>query len=269
MPMSNASSRWQLEGKVALVTGANSGIGEATALLLADAGAAVGALGRDVDELEQVARRINERLGQALVLAADVSNPNEMQRAVDALAQRFGRLDIVFANAGINGTWAPLADLTPDEWDNTLAVNLKGAFLTLKAALPLLKREGGSVILNASINGTRVFSNSGATAYACSKAGVVALAKMAALELARDRIRVNVICPGAIDTPIFHKTEERNLDDVQPPIAFPEGEIPLTSGSPGHAHDVAELVAFLASDAARHITGTEVWIDGGQSLLRG
>ena len=267
--MSGASSPWRLDGKVALVSGANSGIGEAAALLLADAGAAIGMLGRDVAELEQVARRITERLGQAIVLEADVSHPHEMQHSIDLLAKRFGRLDIVFANAGINGTWASLEELTPEEWDATLDVNLKGAFLTLKYAVPLLKRSGGSVIFNASINGTRVFSNTGATAYACSKAGVVALTKMAALELARDRIRVNVICPGAIDTPIFHKTDERNLDDIRQPVEFPQGEIPLTDGSPGHVSDVANLVTFLASDAARHITGTEIWIDGGQSLLKG
>jgi NAD(P)-dependent dehydrogenase (short-subunit alcohol dehydrogenase family) len=148
-------------------------------------------------------------------------------------------------------------------------VNLKGAFLTLKFALPLLKRQGGSVIFNASINGTRVFSNTGATAYACSKAGVVALTKMTALELARHRIRVNVICPGAISTPIFQKTDERNLDEVRQPVDFPEGEVPLTGGSPGHVNDVANLVTFLASDAAKHITGTEIWIDGAQSLIKG
>ena len=219
-------------------------------------------VGRDGDELEQVARRIAECLGQALVVIADVSSPDEMQRAYDAVAERFGRLDIVFANAGINGTWAPLDELTPEEWDATMSVNLKGAFLTLKYALPLLKRQGGSVIVNASINGTRVFSNTGATAYACSKAGVVALTKMTALELARHRIRVNVICPGAISTPIFHKTEERNLDEVRQPVEFPEGEVPLTGGSPGDVNDVANLVTFLASDAAKHITGTEIWIDG-------
>jgi NAD(P)-dependent dehydrogenase (short-subunit alcohol dehydrogenase family) len=267
--MSDRISPWRFDGKVALVTGANSGIGEAAAMLLADAGAAVGLLGRDVAELEQVAHRIAERLGQAMVLEADVSDAHEMQRASDQLAERFGQLDIVFANAGINGTWAPLTELTPEEWDATLAVNLKGAFLTLKYAVPLLQRTGGSVIFNASINGTRVFSNTGATAYACSKAGVAVLAKMAALELARDRIRVNVICPGAISTPIFEKTDERHLDDIRPPVEFPQGEVPLTGGSPGHVDDVANLVAFLASDAARHITGTEIWIDGGQSLLKG
>jgi NAD(P)-dependent dehydrogenase (short-subunit alcohol dehydrogenase family) len=204
-----------------------------------------------------------------LVVEADVSNVEEMQHAYDRVAERFGRLDIVFANAGINGTWAPLEDLSPEEWDATISVNLKGAFLTLKYALPLLKRNGGSVIVNASINGTRVFSNTGATAYACSKAGVVALTKMTALELAKHRVRVNVICPGAISTPIFDKTEERHLDEIRHPVEFPEGEIPLTGGSPGDVNDVAHLVTFLASDAARHITGTEIWIDGAQSLLKG
>ncbi len=267
--MAALSSPWRLDNKVALVTGANSGIGEAAAMHLAASGAAVALLGRDGAELESVGRRIGERLGQALVVEADVSSVADMQRAFDSVAERFGRLDIVFANAGINGTWAPLEELTPDEWDTTLSVNLKGAFLTLKYALPLLKRHGGSVIMNASINGTRVFSNTGATAYACSKAGVVALTKMTALELARHGIRVNVVCPGAISTSIFHKTDERHLEEIRHPVEFPAGEIPLTGGAPGDANDVANLVVFLASDAARHITGTEIWIDGAQSLLKG
>lgn len=120
-----------------------------------------------------------------------------------------------------------------------------------------------------SINGTRVFSNSGATAYACSKAAQVAFTKMIALELAKDRIRVNVVCPGAIKTSIDDSTERRALDDLHLPVEFPEGDVPLTGGGPGEAGQVAEVIAFLASDAAALVTGTELYIEGAQSLLQG
>lgn len=114
-----------------------------------------------------------------------------------------------------------------------------------------------------------MFSNTGATAYACSKAAQVALAKMAALELAKNHIRVNVICPGYIETNIEQSTQQKHLDAIREPVAFPSGAIPLTDGAPGTSEQVAQLVLFLASDAASHITGTEIWIDGGQSLLQG
>jgi NAD(P)-dependent dehydrogenase (short-subunit alcohol dehydrogenase family) len=134
--------------------------------------------------------------------------------------------------------------------------------------VPYLKKQGGSVIITSSINGTRTFSNTGATAYSCTKAAQVAFTKMVALELAEHRIRVNVICPGAIETNIDENTQRRDLESVQEPVEFPEGEIPLTDGKPGTSEQVAQLVLFLASDASSHITGTEVWIDGGESLLR-
>ena len=259
----------QLSGKVALVTGAGSGIGKAAALLLAREGACVGALSDSADEVKQTVDEIQSAGGQALPLTVDVSRPEHIQRAVTDLAGRWERLDIVFANAGINGVWAPLDELSPEEWDRTLDINLKGTFLTVKYAAPYLRKQGGSVVITSSVNGTRIFSNTGATAYSCSKAGQVAFAKMVAVELARDRVRVNVICPGAIETNIGENTERRDLERVKEPVEYPEGSIPLTRGQPASAEQVAQLVLFLASDASSHITGSEIWIDGAQSLLQG
>ena len=259
----------ELKGRVALVTGAGSGIGAAAAVRLARAGARVALVGRTADELEKVARTIRDAGGEARVAVADVSNVEEIRRATEETAAAWGRLDVVFANAGINGVWAPLEELEPEEWDRTLATNLRGTFLTVKYAVPHLKRRGGSVIVTSSINGTRVFSNTGATAYSTSKAGQVAFTKMIALELAKHRVRANVICPGAIETEIDDSTEKRDLERVEEPAEYPAGEVPLTDGTPGTSEQVAELVLFLASDASSHVTGTEVWIDGAQSLLIG
>jgi NAD(P)-dependent dehydrogenase (short-subunit alcohol dehydrogenase family) len=255
-----------LEGKVALVTGAGSGIGAASAKRLALAGAKVALYSRDKAELEQVAKDMGE---QILVLPGDITQEAELQAAYQQIKNTWGRLDIVFANAGINGVWAPLDELELDAWNQTLTVNLTGTFLTVKHALPLLKRQGGSIIITASVNGTRNFSNTGATAYSCSKAAQIAFMKMTALELAKHRIRVNAICPGAIETNIEENTEQRNLDKVKEPAFYPEGSIPLTDGEPGSAAQVADLVLFLASDASQHISGTPIWIDGAQSLLQG
>jgi len=202
-------------------------------------------------------------------VVADISRPDQMEHAVGRVVGRWGRLDVVFANAGVNGVWAPIEELAPEEWRRTLDINLTGTFLTVKYAVPHLKRRGGSVIITSSVNETRTFSNTGATAYSCSKAAQVAFAKMVALELAPHRVRVNVICPGAIATNIDQNTERRDLEEVQVPVEFPEGKVPLTAGRPGAAEQVARLVLFLASDAADHITGTEVWIDGAESLLKG
>jgi NAD(P)-dependent dehydrogenase (short-subunit alcohol dehydrogenase family) len=258
----------QLAGKVALITGGGEGIGRATALLFAREGAKVAVLGRHRENLDPVVEQIAAEHGEAIPVLADVSQPEEMQAAIQEIVKKWGRLDVVFANAGINGVWAPLEELEPDEWDKTLSINLKGTFLTVKYAVPHLKKEGGSVIVNSSINGTRVFSNTGASAYSSSKAGQVAFTKMAALELAPFKVRVNVICPGAIETNIDDNTDRRNLDKVQTPVEFPDTDKPLER-KPGSAEQVARLVLFLASDASDHITGTETWIDGAESLIRG
>ncbi|KAA0594499.1 NAD(P)-dependent dehydrogenase (short-subunit alcohol dehydrogenase family) [Azospirillum lipoferum] len=259
-----------LTGKVALVTGAGSGIGKASAVRFAQAGASVGVLSHTADEIAKTAGEIKAAGGKALALTADVGDDAAMRDAIERLAGECGRLDIVFANAGINGVWAPIDDLTPEEWDRTINTNLRGTYLTLHHSVPHLKKAGGgSVIVTASINGTRVFSNTGATAYSCTKAAQLAMVKMLALELAPSRIRVNAICPGIIETDIPDNTRMRNIESVKVPIEYPQGKVPLTGGKSGDSFDVAELALFLVSDRAKHITGTPVWIDGAESLMVG
>src|ERR1044071_10483154 len=141
----------QLKDRVALITGAGSGIGKAAALLLAREGAKIAALGHTEDELKQTVEQIQQSDGEAIVVLADISQPDQMQQAVAQTIERWGRLDIVFANAGINGVWAPLEELEPDEWDKTININLKGTFLTVKYAVPHLKKQGGSVIVTSSV----------------------------------------------------------------------------------------------------------------------
>lgn len=255
-------------GKVALVTGAGSGIGKATALRLAAGGAKVVVLSRTAKEIKATQAEIEAAGGEALAITADVSDEAEIGAAIKQTIKAYGRIDIVVANAGINGMWAPIDELRPKEWDQTIEVNLRGTYLTLHFAVPHLKQAGGSIIIVSSINGNRTFSTAGATAYSATKAAQVAMAQQLALELGHHGIRVNAVCPGAIDTEISDNTDKRNVRSVTIPVKFAEGEIPITGGKPGKSEDVADVIAFLASDAARHVTGVPVYIDGGQSLLR-
>jgi len=257
-----------VQDKVAFISGGGSGIGQAAASVLAARGAKVALAGRTPEELDEVAQAIERDGGTAITVPCDLSDEKSVREAIATTVEKLGRLDVVVANAGVNGTWAGIDDLSIEDFRTTLDINLVGTFTTIKYAVPHLRRRGGSVIVTSSVNGTRIFSNSGASAYSSSKAGQVALAKMLAVELGPDKIRVNVICPGAITTEISDNTDAEN-EDVKIPVEFPEGEIPLTGGEPGSAEQVGQLIAFLASDDSSHVSGTEIWIDGAQSLLQG
>lgn len=259
----------ELEGKVAFVTGGGSGIGAAACTLFGREGARVATLSRTASEVEETAQAVRDTGSEAFAIEGDVSKPGDVERAYRLIDERWGRLDVVFAHAGVNGLWAPVEELPPDEWEKTVSINLNGTFYTIKYAVPLLKRQGGAIVVTSSINGNRKFTSWGAHAYSSTKAAQVALVKMTALELAKHKVRVNAICPGAIDTEIDENTRKQNVEAAAEPVEYPAGNVPLTDGAPGSSEQVAELALFLASDRASHITGTEVYIDGGESLLEG
>jgi len=251
-----------LSGKHAFVTGGGTGVGAAIALALAEAGARVTISGRNQETLKEIA----DKTALISTVVCDVTDPASVDAAFAEIRVHNGPADIVVANAGINGVWAPVEEITPAEWDETMAINLRGTFLTVRATVPLLKKQGGAIVLGSSIQGNRTFHISGASAYAASKAAQVGFGRMIAVELGAFGIRVNTICPGAIHTDIRQHWVRRNLDQVRVKRTASNGGIPLTQGKGGEPAQVADSVLFLASDAASHITGTEVYIDGGQSL---
>lgn len=254
--------------QVALVTGAGGGIGRAAAQLLAERGMAVGVLDWKLEGARATAALIEDAGGKAWPLSADVSDDAQMRAAVAALIEQAGRLDVLVVSAGINGVWAPVDELEADEWDKTLGVNLKGTFLAFKYGVPPLREHGGAAVIVSSLHGTRMFTSAGSTAYACSKAAQTVFAKKMALELARDKIRVNVVCPGSTKTGINDTRVLRSIDKIDLKIQFPQGKLPLTN-RPAKPEEIAPLIAFLCSPEAAFITGAEVHIDGGMSLIMG
>jgi len=248
-----------LEGRVALVTGATSGIGRATALRFAEEGARVGAVGRDAGELERVTAEIGARGGEALAVRADVTDEADARRAVEETVGRFGGLDVLVNAAGIisNGT----VETTPlEDWDAMMGVNLRAVFHLMQLSAPHLERRPGSVVNVSSVTGLRAFP--GVLAYCVSKAGVDQLTRCAALELAPKGVRVNAVNPGVVVTDIHR----RGGMPEEAYAAFLENSTrthPL--GRVGSAEEVAELILFLASDRASWITGATHSIDGGRA----
>ncbi|TAK22360.1 MAG: SDR family oxidoreductase [Chloroflexota bacterium] len=259
----------RLEGKVAVVTGGGSGIGAAAARAFAKEGGAVAVVDVRAEPAEAVAAEIRAAGGRAIALAANVKDEREIGDAVRKAAAEFGGLHVVFANAGINGMQCPIEEMTLDEWRDTIDTNLTGTFLTVKPAIPLMRAHGGgSVIITASVNGNRIWSLPGYSAYSTAKAGQAVWGRMAAVELSRWNIRVNTICPGGVRTNIKDRTWRRNLEKIRWDIKVPDHYPPL-HGRPAAPEEIADLVVFLASDESRYITGTEVVIDAASSLLRG
>ena len=201
-------------------------------------------------------------------LLADVRDPASMNAAVEQLVARFGRLDILFANAGIAGLWAPVGDIRPDEFDRLFSINLRGTFLSVQAALPALRVQGGSIVITASVTGNLMFSSVGASVYGSTKAAQLAFGKMLAFELAHERIRVNIVCPGNVSTNILDHISYRNMDKLRYPVRH-SGDVPLTDGAPATPDQIASAVLFLVSDEASYVTGEALVVDGAQSMFRG
>jgi NAD(P)-dependent dehydrogenase (short-subunit alcohol dehydrogenase family) len=254
-----------LAGKGAIVTGGASGIGEACSETLAREGASV--LVTDVDDLrgKEVVARITKAVGKAHYLRHDVRDEAAWPGVIAEAEQRFGRLDIMVANAGI-GIMAPIAEMTLADWQKQQAINLDGVFLSIKHAIPALKKQGGgSIVLMSSIAGLR--GAPGLAAYSATKGGVRLLAKSVALEHAADNIRCNSVHPGIIATPIWEKIPtgaagNRSNAPIDPRERA-AGVVPLTRV--GEAQDIANGVLFLCTDAANYMTGQELVIDGGMT----
>lgn len=248
----------RLDGKAALVTGGAAGIGAGIAERFVEAGASVAIFDINAESLRQCADRLRAK-GPVLALGGDVASEEAARSAVERTVAQFGSLDILVNNAGIDIS-GPITDLTSEAWERLMAVNLKGAYHFSKYAVPRMQGRGG-VILN--ISSVRAFvSYPGGAAYDSSKAALIALTRALALDHGEDRIRVNAICPGYIDTPM---TEEwlRMVPDREATLRQVLAVHPL--GRMGTPRDIAEAALFLASDAASFITGTALVVDGGMS----
>jgi NAD(P)-dependent dehydrogenase (short-subunit alcohol dehydrogenase family) len=242
----------KLDDKVAIVTGAGSGIGRSTACLFASEGARV--IVADIKGEEQAAKQIGD---QAVAVHVDVAESADVQAMVEVARTRFGRLDVLFNNAGIGHPQEPIHEFSEEEFDRIVAVDLKGAFLVLKYCIPLMLESGGGSIINAGSD-AGLIGIPGQAAYCASKAGVAQLTRVAALEYARKNIRVNATCPGVIETGLIAPALEatpglrEHLREMQP------------IGRIGNPEEVAAVVLFLASDASSFVTGALWTVDGGQ-----
>ena len=246
----------ELEGKVGLVTGGTSGIGRDTAVLFAKAGAKVVVAGRRELEGNETIELVRAAGGDGLFVKADVSKASEVETLIRKAVERFGRLDVAFNNAGIEGVWVPIIRQSEEDWDRTIDINLKGVWLCLKYEIrQMLKQGGGGSIVNmASITG--LVGSAGAAAYSASKHGVMGLTKVAALENARNGIRINAVCPAAIETPMAERI-----------FGAPEVHKYVLSCHPigrfGRPTEIAEAVVWMCSGRASFMTGQSLVLDGG------
>jgi NAD(P)-dependent dehydrogenase (short-subunit alcohol dehydrogenase family) len=243
----------RLEGKVALATGASSGIGRATALAFAREGAKVVVADILVEDGEETVRLIKEAGGEAIFVKCDVRNRAEAEALIDTAVSTSGALHCAFNNAGIEGRMAPAPDFDEDEWDSIVDTNLKGVWLCMKYELPQMVKQGGGVIVNtASVGG--MVGLRGLSPYCASKGGVVQLTRTVALEYAQSNIRVNAVCPGGIRTPMSRRLSKQPAMGATQPAPMHRWASP---------DEVAEAVVWLCSDASSFVTGHCMAVDGG------
>ena len=247
-----------LDGKTALVTGGGSGIGRAASLAYAKNGARVVVADVNVEGGEETVLMIKEAGGEAILVHADVSKPEDTQAMVDQAVAAFGSLDCAFNNAGISGGRDRLltADYLEEDWDRVISINLKGVWLCMKAEIPqMLKQGGGAIVNTASIAG--LVGLTGTIAYVAAKHGVTGLTKAAALEYAKSGIRVNAVCPGYIQTPMVQGIFAENEGyEERAASRHPVGRL-------GEPEEIAQAVVWLSSDAASFVTGHNMPVDGG------
>ncbi|AYW46730.1 3-oxoacyl-[acyl-carrier-protein] reductase [Tetragenococcus koreensis] len=258
-----------LEDKVIVITGAASGFGKASAIRAAQEGARALAL-IDKDDLTETAKEIGSYGTETLSFShTDVTDEKQIKIAFRAVGDAYQTIDVVYSNAGILGRVSPIEDFAENDWTKTINTNINGGFHVVQAAIPYMKENGGSIIVTASVSGVRQFSQLGFTAYSTSKAAITAFARMAAYELSQYNIRVNSINPGASETNIFDSGSfSEQLDKLTPVHEVPELAIPLGEKK-NQADAIANTFAFLASDAAKRITGAQIVVDGGETLLKG
>ncbi len=254
-----ANNNGSFAGKVAFVTGAANGIGRAAALAFAREGASI--VVADVSERgnQETARMVEEAGGRALAVKCDVSRDNDVKAALEKTVEAFGRLDFAFNNAGVEQPTKPLVEVTEDEWDRLLDVNLRGVFLCMKHEIPLMLRQGGGAIVNTG-SGASVMGIAGQTAYCAAKFGLIGLTKAAALDYANSKIRVNAVCPGYVDTPMMQRFTGGTPEGRQNVI----DNVP--AGRPASPEEIAAAVVWLCSDAAAYVIGHAMVIDGGQTV---
>ena len=249
--------------KVAFVTGAAGGIGRATALAFAREGASVVVSDISEQNVRDTARRIEELGERALAVACDVTRSEDVKAALDETIETFGRLDVAFNNAGVENEVKPMADVTEEEWDRIVAINLRGVFLCMKYEVPLMLEQGGGAIVNTS-SGAGVKGFEGQAAYVAAKHGVVGLSKAAAVDYAPQNIRINAVCPGIIDTPMMDRFGGGTPEGKERELASAAAAQPI--GRAGKSEEIAAAVVWLCSDAASFVVGDAMIVDGGQTV---